>query len=401
MIARIKPGRACGEVTAPASKSMAHRLLIAAAMGEKLSTVRGISYCEDVLASIDCLRALGASITLDGDTATVTGFGKRGARPSDVLNCRESGSTLRFLIPIASLSGEITELCGSEYLMGRPLSVYEKIFAERGMLFEKGETLRIKGPLMPGEYRIPGNISSQFITGLLFALPTLDADSRIIIDPPFESRSYAALTIDALNQFGVDAYFEDELTVFIPGNQKYQSADVEVEGDYSGSAFTEALGLLGGEVTVTGLSESSKQGDRIYREYYALLKSGCPTLSVEDCPDLAPVLMALAAALNGATLVGTARLAMKESDRGRVMAKELRKLGASVAVEENRITVHPCRITAPTERLCGHNDHRIVMSLSLLLTLVGGEIDGASAITKSYPDFFLDLERLGIEVHIL
>ena len=400
MRAAIKPSRAVGQIYAPTSKSMAHRLLIAAALCEKVSTVRGITYCEDVLATVDSLRALGAEITLSKDIATVRGIDARSASPKGELNCRESGSTLRFLIPIAALSGKSVTLCGSEYLMTRPLSVYEKIFEQRGLSFEKGKSLTLAGPLTAGEYRISGSVSSQFITGLLFALPLLDGDSKIIIEPPFESRSYVELTLAALRTFGVRAEFEDELTLKIFGSAKYLPADVTVEGDWSGAAFLNALNAVGGDVSVMGLKEDSYQGDRISEEYFKKICKGAPTLSVKDCPDLAPILMALGAAKHGVTLTDTARLKLKESDRGAAMADALSAFGAEVQLRENSITVNPCKISSPKRVINGHNDHRIVMSCAILLTLVGGEVNDAEAIAKSYPDFFEDIKKLGINVSL-
>ncbi len=399
MNVKIKPGRAKGSVKAPPSKSMAHRLLISAAMCEGVSRVSGISSCEDVLATLDCLSALGIKTEQKGDTVTVYGKNFRDITPSDTLRCRESGSTLRFMIPIAMLSGKTTVFYGSEGLMRRPMSVYEKLFAEHSLTYiSDGKSIVVRGPLACGEYSLAGNVSSQFISGLLFALPSADGDSRIRIIPPIESRSYIELTIAALRKFGVRAEWEDEHTLFIPGNQRFTPTDVAVEGDYSGAAFTEALSLLGGEVTVLGLDPASIQGDRVYRRYYEMLSSGIPTIHIGDCPDLGPVLFAVAAARFGGVFDGTRRLKIKESDRAAAMAEELVKFGASVKVYDDTVVIYPRELHAPSEVLCGHNDHRIVMALSVLLTLTGGEIEGAEAVAKSYPEFFEHLSSLGIEV---
>lgn len=396
---RINKGTAKGTISAPPSKSMAHRLLISAAMCEGESVVHGISTCEDVLATLDCLRALGIECIQDGDDVTVRGKDPRNMHPKTPLKCRESGSTLRFMIPIAMRSGQTAVFYGAGGLMSRPMSVYENMCRERGLTYvSDGESIVVKGPLSGGEFTLPGNVSSQFISGLLFALPTADEDSTIRILPPIESRSYIELTLDALRSFGVSAAWQDEHTIYIRGKQRYKPSEVTVEGDYSGAAFPEALGLFGGEVTVLGLREDTIQGDSVYRKYYDMLVRGVPTIHIGDCPDLGPVLFAIAAAKNGGIFTGTRRLKIKESDRAEAMAEELKKFGTSVSVYEDTVVIYPAEFHAPTEELCGHNDHRIVMALSVLLTLTGGVIDGAEAVSKSYPAFFENLSSLGIEV---
>lgn len=396
---RINKGTARGTISAPPSKSMAHRLLISAAMCEGESVVHGISTCEDVLATLDCLRALGIECIQDGGDVTVRGKDPRNMHPAAPLKCRESGSTLRFMIPIAMRSGQTAVFYGAGGLMSRPMSVYENMCRERGLTYvSDGESIVVKGPLSGGEFTLPGNVSSQFISGLLFALPTADEDSTIRILPPIESRSYIELTLDALRSFGVSAAWQDEHTIYIRGKQRYKPSEVTVEGDYSGAAFPEALGLFGGEVTVLGLREDTIQGDSVYRKYYDMLVRGVPTIHIGDCPDLGPVLFAIAAAKNGGIFTGTRRLKIKESDRAEAMAEELKKFGTSVSVYEDTVVIYPAEFHAPTEELCGHNDHRIVMALSVLLTLTGGVIDGAEAVSKSYPAFFENLSSLGIEV---
>jgi len=401
MKVKIKPGRAFGSIKAPPSKSMAHRLLICAAMCDGVSTVRGISSCEDVLATIDCLSALGIKTEKVGDTVTVYGKNFRDITPLDTLRCRESGSTLRFMIPPAMLSGKTTVFYGAKGLMQRPMSVYEKLFSELSVTYiSDGESIVVKGPLLGGDFHVVGNVSSQFISGLLFALPSANEDSRIHISPPIESRSYIELTLAALRKFGVRADWEDDRTLYIPKNQVFTPSDVTVEGDYSGAAFIDALSLFGGDVTVEGLNPESIQGDRVYKKYYDMLSSGIPTIHIGDCPDLAPILFAVAAARFGGVFDGTRRLKIKESDRAAAMAKELVKFGASVKVYDDTVVVFPSDFHPPSMTLLGHNDHRIVMSLAVLLSLTGGEIDGAEAVAKSYPDFFEHLMSLGIEVEI-
>ncbi len=399
MRVEIQPSALRGEVIAPPSKSMAHRMLICAGLAEGTSRIKGISDSQDMLATLDVLAGLGAQYRKEGDTVTVMGIDPRRTRPTAPLPCRECGSTLRFFIPICLLSGAESTLTGSPRLMERPLGVYEALCAERGMTFtpHPGQSLAVKGPLHGGDYTVRGDVSSQFITGLLFALPLCAEDSTIHILPPLESRSYIELTLEALKMYGITATWRDGLTLCIPGGQAYKAADTTVEGDYSNAAFFDALAFLGHDVTVTGLRPESGQGDKVYREAYRQLAAGCPTIAIGDCPDLGPILMALAAAGQGATFTETRRLRIKESDRGVAMANELMKFGVAVDVAEDTITVHPSvgGLCAPTAPLDGHNDHRIVMALSTLMTRTGGVIDGAEAVRKSLPDYFDRLTKIG------
>jgi 3-phosphoshikimate 1-carboxyvinyltransferase len=378
---------------------MAHRLLICAGLATGTSTIEGISLCRDVLATIDCLTALGIKTERVGDDVTVWGRSFKEAIPSSPLYCRESGSTLRFMIPAAMLSGRTAVFYGSGRLMKRPMDIYDKLFREKGLTFiGDGESIVVKGPLVGGTYELAGNVSSQFISGLIFALPTAEGDSVIRITTPIESRSYINLTVNAVRAFGIEVEWADEYTINIKGNQTYKAREITVEGDYSGAAFPDALGLLGGEVTVTGLDPDSIQGDSVYKRYYKMLDSGVPTIHIGDCPDLGPILFAIAAARYGGVFDGTRRLKIKESDRAEAMAAELKKFGASVTVYDDSVVVYPIDFHAPSEVLSGHNDLRIVMSLAVLLTLTGGVIDGAEAVSKSYPGFFESLTSLGIKL---
>lgn len=395
----IKKGKAKGEMVAPPSKSMAHRYLICGGLSEGLSIISGIDKSEDVLATIDCLKAIGAQIEWVGNDVHIRGAQPIVTTPEKPLCCRESGSTQRFFVPLCLIGEGDALLQGKEGLFKRPLGVYEKICKEQGIAFEQSEnSLFLSGQLQAGDYKVKGNISSQFISGLLFALPLLRADSTISILPPIESRPYINLTLSALKKFGVTAQWKDEKTLFIPGNQVYRAAQTAVEGDYSNAAFFAALNALGSKIEIHGLAPDSLQGDKAYERYLDMLEKGTPTIHLGDCPDLGPVLMAVAAAKNGAVFDDTRRLRIKESDRGACMAQELKKFGTDVAVYENSIVVYPTDFHAPATALCGHNDHRIVMSLSVLLSLTGGEIEGAQAVSKSLPDFFERLRALGIGV---
>ena len=408
MIVTIKPSKAEGRITAPPSKSMAHRLLICAGLAEGTSVISNVEFSQDILATLDCLRALGAGISCGDGSVTVRGVEIRRIDHPSALSCRECGSTLRFMIPVCLINGQRNTLTGSDVLFSRPLGVYEEICRDQGLMFKKeGSLLTVEGRLRSGDYVVPGNVSSQFISGLLFVLPLLDGDSRIVLVPPVESRPYIQMTIQALEMFGVSVLWEkadqgssgpgpEPCAIRIPGGQKYRPQELSVEGDYSNAAFFEALNLIGGNVEVQGLSDKSLQGDQVYRRCFEELKGGCPELDLSDCPDLGPVLMALAAGLNGAVFTGTRRLEIKESDRGAAMQQELEKMNARVEKRENEIRVWP-GVSRPRETLDGHNDHRIVMALSVLLTKTGGSVRGAEAVAKSLPDFFDRLKKLGID----
>ena len=400
MRAVFKPSFAKGAVAAPPSKSMGHRMLLCAGLSGGPCTVTGIAPSQDMMATLDCLSAIGVDYDWQEDRITLRG-GDVFSSPKEVVSCRESGSTLRFFAPLFLLGRQKVTLTGSSRLMERPMGVYQQMCRERTLLYgQEGDKLYLRGPLQPGLYQIPGDVSSQFVSGLLFALPLLEAGSVISLIPPVASRPYIEMTRQAQKLFGVESVWTDENTLRVFGGQRYEARDAVVEGDWSNAAFLDGFSLLGGDVTVTGLIENSLQGDKIYKEYYKMLQNGCPTLDIEQCPDLGPVLMALAAAGQGAILTGTRRLRIKESDRGAAMAAELLKMGVRCVVEDNTITVPGGQLKAPAEVLSGHNDHRVVMALSLLLSRVGGEIREAQAVSKSFPDFFDRIRALGIEVKI-
>ena len=420
MRVEIKPSALKGTVIAPPSKSMAHRLLIGAGLSKGESIVRRLAFSEDVKATINCLTALGAEIKLDGDTTFVKGTDARKALGTTaVLRCNECGSTLRFFTPLCMLSGETRMLTGSPYLMTRPMDVYEKIARDQGIRFEKAEDhITVQGALRSGVYEVAGNISSQFISGLLFTLPLLGGDSEIRILPPVESKPYIDMTVAALQEFGIQIEYSNpqsrdtsvrdsslrkgSLSIIyrIKGNQHYHPADVTVEGDYSNAAFFEALNYAGSSVKIDGLREDTLQGDSVYKILFKNIKNGIDPIDIADYPDLGPILFAVAALCGGARFIGTRRLRIKESDRADAMRQELAKFGIDVAVGENEVTVLGGTLRQPTEVLSAHGDHRIVMALSVLLTVTGGLIDGAEAVNKSFPDFFEKLQNLGAEVQI-
>ncbi len=400
MKANFKPCTLKGTISAPPSKSMAHRYLIGAALSGQKCLLSGVDYSEDILASIDCLRALGVNVTVDGHNVSLDSRGWMQTENA-VLNCRESGSTFRFFIPLALCLGKRVVLQGSERLLERPLSVYEDLCKERGFTFEKGKnSITLCGSLKSGEYTVRGDISSQFITGLIFALVYLNEESSVRILPPFESRSYIDLTLSALKSFGADVSFTDEYKITVKPS-KLCAYSGKIEGDYSNAAFLDAFNYLGSDVKIENLKPDSLQGDRVYSQYFRELSEGTPTLDISDCPDLGPVLFALAAIKNGAHFTGTDRLKAKESDRGRAMDEELSSLGGGLIFGDNTITVPKQTLQYKGKALNGHNDHRIVMALSVVLSKTGGTIEGVEAVRKSYPSFFDDIKALNAEVELL
>jgi len=393
----IYPSKAFGNVQAPPSKSVAHRALICGALTDGC-TIHNCGSSQDIEATLRCLQTMGTNIERNKTSISLGGLDPFSVPDNAVLDCGESGSTLRFLLPLCLLSGQRITLTGKGRLMERPLGIYQKLCSDNGFLFEQnGNTLTVCGALQSGNYAVPGNVSSQFITGLLFALSQLPGENKVEVTGTFESASYVDITLSVLSAFGTDITREKN-TYIVAGNPPFINGDYTVEGDCSNAAFLDAFNLLGGGVKVLGLSPKTPQGDWVYKRMYAELMTGETVFDLSDCPDLGPVMFAMAAALGGATFTGTARLRIKESDRCAAMAEELAKFGIATEISENSVRVFSGKLSSPTETLCGHNDHRIVMALSLLCSLTGGVIDGAEAVAKSYPNYFEVIESLGIEM---
>ena len=416
----IKSSRTVGgRIAAPPSKSMAHRAVLCAALAKGTSHLHHLAFSKDISATLGAAGRLCARVTTGENDAVVEGLGR--FLPVDApVDCCESGSTLRFLIPLASLTGQEVTFTGRGRLMERPQSVYKTLYQQQGLRFEQSaDRLTVEGALTPGEYELAGNVSSQFISGLLFALPLLDGDSTLHLIPPVESRSYIDMTRAVQAAFGVQSRWLDENTLFLPGNQHYHPCDYTVEGDYSQAAFPAVLGAVCGGVTITGLAPETLQGDAVIldilrrcgaqftREGDAVTFAKAPLRGVDidlaDCPDLGPVLMVLGLLCEGTTVIrNAARLRLKESARIAAMEAELRACGGVLESEGGTITVHGCadKLHAPAGTLHGHNDHRVVMSLAVLALSTGLAltVDDAEAITKSWPNFFDAIKPLGAEV---
>ncbi len=395
----IKPSTLCGEIIAPPSKSIAHRFLICGALSRGECKINGVSGSEDMKATIGCLFSLGANVQTEGDTVTI--FCGLNPQKEVTLDCIESGSTLRFMIPVALASGakKIT-FKGSERLIARGVEVYEEVFADKGVRIEKDKNeIVVSGTLESGNYVLRGDVSSQYVTGLMLSLATLNSDSTIEILPPVESRPYIDMTIAVLEKFGVKIEGTEKNKFFVKGGQRFASGAYDVEGDWSNGAILFALNAFGSNVAVSGLDENSVQGDKVCVEIFRALEKGNATIDLSDCPDLAPIAFVVAAEKNGATFTGTERLKIKESDRAAVMAEELAKFGARVDVFDDYVVVHKAELHASNKEIRSHNDHRIAMSLAVLMTKYGGVLDGAEAVKKSFPDFFDMMKRAGAKVY--
>lgn len=399
MLKHISKSIANGQVQAPPSKSYAHRLLIGAALCQNDVTVENIELSNDITATIKCIESLGKKVIYDEASRTITIT--KGNSENTLFDCNESGSTLRFFIPIVLALKQKGLFVGTKRLMERGLGIYEDIFNTIGIKYEKSlESIEVSGKLIPYRYLVKGNISSQFITGLLFSLPLLDADSIIEIIPPLESVNYILITLDVLKQFGIkiDADLENNI-IQIKGNQTYSGSKFIVEGDYSNAAFLDVYNYIGGNVKVFGLNENSLQGDKVYKKYFDILNSeDSPIIDIKDSIDLGPILFVFAAIKNGATITGTKRLAIKESNRIVDVLTELAKFGVTFEIEDDQVKINKCILHKPTETLNSHNDHRITMSLVAILSIFGGDIDGTNSVNKSYPTYFNTIKDLGIEV---
>lgn len=400
MKVKILPSKTSGEVSAPPSKSFAHRYLIGSVLSRGKCVIKNIADSDDISATLSCIEQLGGSVTKDGNIVTVVPTNEKQIENA-FFDCKESGSTLRFFIPVVLATGaKNCTFLGSERLLARGIKEYEKLFENSDVKINSDEkSIEISGTLSAGNYEISGEVSSQYTTGMLFALSGLFGKSTLKITGNAESRAYVDMTIKVLKDFGADIAEPEKNFFEINGKGRLSSGEFTVEGDWSNAAFLIALSRLLGTISVSGLNENSVQGDRFSSVAFDALDGENAEIDLKDCPDLAPILFAYAAYKNGGKFINTRRLRVKESDRANVMAEELKKFGANVKVYENSVEIEKTQLKPPIVPLCGHNDHRIVMALSVLAAVLGAEIDGAEAVNKSYPDFFRVIKKAGVNVY--
>lgn len=395
----INKSIAKGRIIAPPSKSYAHRLLIAAALSDGRTVVNNVVLSKDILATINCLKTLGKHVEYIDNKIIISKEKDINQLNNElVFDCNESGSTLRFFIPIALTTGKKVIFKGTQRLIERGIGPYEEICSKQNIEVIKDMTsITFNGKLKSGDFNVPGNISSQFITGLLFATPLLENDSKITITTTLESKNYIDITLDVLKKTNI-TIVNDNNAFLIKGSQQYHVSELTVEGDHSNAAFLDSFNYLGGNVVIDGLVNDSLQGDRVYKECFEKLNKGFAKIDISNCIDLGPILFCFAALKHGGHFVNTSRLKIKESNRVEDVAIELNKFGVKVTDLGNEVLIDNSILHKPIVELNGRNDHRIVMALSVMLSVFGGTINGTKAVEKSYPNFFSDLKTIGIEV---
>ena len=409
----ITPGKLSGTIVIPPSKSEIHRAVIAASLAKGKSVISNVSYSDDVNATIGAMEKIGAKFIRNNSQLIVNGAGRVMLSDDNFIECNESASTLRFVLPLFSLSRQKVVFLGKPSLFRRPMAIYENLFRQMSLSFAVNERgVIMNGALPPGNYELPGNISSQFITGLLFALPLLKGDSTVKVTTVLESEEYVTMTVSMLKQFGIQIDVEGN-EYRIQGNQTYQPANFTVEGDFSQLSVFAACGFLGGDVSCTNIHWDPTQTDRCILEYgkqmggiweeiengYAFHRSPLHGASVDvsQCPDLAPALALMGAVAEGTTVIENAgRLRYKESNRLQSIFDVLLALGADAEMGENNLVIHgkPLLDGGPVDSC---NDHRIAMMAAVASTRCQKPvlIQNAEVVSKSYPDFFQDFARVG------
>lgn len=413
------PAHLIGTVSAPASKSEAHRRMICAGLTQGETMLTGFMDSADMAATMRCLGALGSTFNRDGDTLTISGMqGKIAKMP--VMDCGESGSTLRFFVPIALTvaGGTVFRMHGR--LGSRPMDVYRDLFVPRGVRWYMGvgadgaAELTVRGKMEPGDYVLPGDVSSQFVSGLLFALPLLPGNSTLTVQQPVESESYIRMTIEAIAASGIEVQESNAFSWRIPGHQQYKSRSCHLNGDYSQAAVLCCAGALGHDITVTHLSPVTTQGDRAILSHLMALgatveesdnhirvkadKLHGATLDMHDCPDIAPILALTAQLAEGESrLTHCGRLRLKECDRLAATVEILNLLGGNAQADGDDIVLHGVKQLRGGVTLPNYGDHRMVMLASIAATKCEQpiEMDGIEAIDKSWPEYLKVYQMLG------
>lgn len=427
----IKPTPLKGTVKIPPSKSMAHRAVIAASLAKGESVISNIQLSDDIQATIAGMESFGAQIIVEtvGDRSKlkIRGIGNQENKrdTNRLIDANESGSTLRFLVPLATLFEGETRFIGRGKLGSRPMTIYEEIFDCQGLLYQsQGQNGQLDlliggGPLGAGFYELPGDVSSQFITGLLYTLPLLEGDSKLRVTTTIESLGYLKLTLAVLKSYGIEIDFDGDSLFFIKGNQSYQASDYQVEGDFSQAAFFLVAGALGNEVKVKGLDPTSEQGDKAIIDILKGLNAEIVTeeglmmarpnhleaseiIDGSQVPDIIPV-TALAACLSEgeSQIINLERLRIKESDRLEATQTELAKLGAKIKVKGDSLIIQGEKSKlAGGAQVWSHQDHRMAMMLAIASTVCEKDIilKDAECVSKSYPNFWEDFVELGGQI---
>ncbi len=422
MILEITPGTVGGNITVPPSKSLSHRAIIAASLADGESVISNVLLSEDIKASLEAVENFGADINIkneSNDLVTLTIKGNSNPQAwNKTVNCNESGSTLRFLIPILAIDACNTKVTGKEGLAKRPLDVYFDIFNKQNYKFHKDNLnlpLVLNGSLKAGDFELPGNVSSQFISGLLFALPLLKQDSTINLTSPLESAPYVDLTIEVLSKFGIKIIKQNPDKFIIPGNQIYQSCNYKIPGDFSQASFWFVNGAINSKTTLVDLGQTSLQGD--FEIVNILKESGVKTeytknwlvypgkfesfsVDITNTPDLAPILAVLAALADGKSIItGIKRLKIKESNRVESIRRMLENFGVDIKVEEDQLEIVGQQILDSTT-IDPFNDHRIAIAAAIAAGRSKGKVTilDAECVNKSYPTFWQDFISLGGKV---
>ncbi|OON97122.1 MAG: 3-phosphoshikimate 1-carboxyvinyltransferase [Candidatus Epulonipiscioides saccharophilum] len=427
---KIYPTQLNGEVVIPPSKSLAHRAIICASLSQGESIISNIDFSDDIVATIQAAKALGADIRQEKDTLYIKGIFRenfqryRKGKKSDItIDCNESGSTLRFFVPISMIIGDDVRFTGRGNLGKRPLTPFYDIFNKQGIEYEykvKELDLRIRDKLKADEFRLPGDISSQFISGLLFSLPLLEEDSTIVLTSPLESRGYIDLTLQTLEMFGIEITNDNYETFRIAGNQKYKATNYTVEGDFSQAAFFLIAGAIGNNIAVKNIDVASYQADK---EVISLLERIGAKLTITDrtivakkdklraikmngseCPDIVPIMALILALCKGESeIANVARLRIKECDRLKAINSELSKLGAHIDESATKLAINGVEELYATKVLSSHKDHRIAMTIAIAATVSKNEIilEDPECVAKSYPSFWDDYKLLGGRIELV
>ena len=406
MVVTIKPQKIKGEVSVPPSKSVAHRLVIAAALSKGTSKVENLSFSKDITATVNAMRSLGAQIDINGSTAVIKGI--ENPPEKAVIDCCESGSTLRFLIPVVCALGVQATFFGQGKLPQRPITPYLDELPKHGAQFDYQGTMpfTVRGRLTSGEYRISGDISSQFVTGLLLALALIDGRSELVLTTPLQSKPYVDITADCLAKCGVSVTQTDKGYAVTGGSMKAFQAPVEA--DYSQAAFFYVANSLGSDIRINELNENSCQGDKKIVEICDKIvynKNGGLKpfeLDCSDIPDLVPILAVLAIFCEGTSRIfNVASLCIKESDRLEAVSVCLNALGGKVTAGEDFLEIQGVKSLHAGQVDC-FNDHRIAMAMAVAATRSTGPVTliGAQCVEKSYPDFFEVYKDLGGDITV-